>query len=279
MALAQISPNNKSVPAPTGYPTVSPSAWLDQLRISRASSVPIYHQIKEQIVEAIVEGILVEGDPLPSERDLVERLNVSRMTIRRALNELVLSGQLRTWPGKGTFVRAAKVEQHLGRLAGFSADMIKAGHRVASEVLRAEVTPVGGKIAQHLRVGMNDAIIVLERRRLVDGEPTSWERAYLPERLCPGLLDFDLERRSLYDVLRREYHIALKWARQRMEATLANWHEQQLLEIPEGVPILLGERTVYTDDDTIVEYSKASYRGDRYRYEVEIMGDQPNERT
>ncbi len=252
---------------------ITPPQVLDLFTISRASSVPVYHQIKEQILEAIAGGLLAEGDPLPSERELVEHLNVSRMTVRRALNELVLSGQLHTRPGKGTYVRAAKVEQLLARLAGFTADMVRAGHRVSSRVLRKEVVPAESKLVDRLQVQPGDLIVILERVRLVDDEPTSWERAYLPERLCPDIVRFDFSRESLYGVLRREYQLRLCWARQTLEAAPANWHEQQLLAIPEGAPILLGERTLYTDDDVILEYSKSSFRGDRYRYDIQLIGD------
>ncbi|MGH8629661.1 MAG: GntR family transcriptional regulator [Burkholderiales bacterium] len=218
-------------------------------------------------------GLLAEGDPLPSERELVDHLDVSRMTVRRALNELALSGQLRTQPGKGTYVRATKVEQLLARLAGFTADMTRAGHRVSSRVIRKEVAPAEGKLVERLQAQPGDPIVILERVRLVDDEPTSWERAHLPERLCPNITRFDFSRESLYDVLRREYKLSLRRARQTLEAALANWHEQQLLGIPEGTPILVGERTLYTDNDVILEYSKSSFRGDRYRYDIQLVGD------
>ena len=257
----------------TDHGIASPPDVLHLFTISRGSSVPVYHQIKEHILEAIAGGLLGEGDPLPSERELVEHLNVSRMTVRRALNELVLSGQLHTRPGKGTYVRATKVEQLLARLAGFSADMTRAGHRVSSRVLRNEVVPAEGKLVDRLQVRPGDPIVILERVRSVDDEPTSWERAYLPERLCPDITRFDFSWESLYGVLRREYKLRLHWARQTLEATLANWHEQQLLGIPDGAPILLGERTLYTDDDAILEYSKTSFRGDRYRYDIQLIGD------
>lgn len=246
---------------------------LGLFQINRASPVPIYHQIKEQILDAIASGLLAEGDPLPSERELVDHLDVSRMTVRRALSELALSGQLRTQPGKGTYVYARKVEQLLARLVGFSADMTRAGHRVSSRVLRKEVVPVEGNLVDRLQAQPGDPIVILERVRLVDDEPTSWDRAYLPERLCPGITRFEFERESLYAVLRREYKLRLRRAHQTLEATLANWHEQQLLGIPEGTPILLGERTLYTDDDVVLEYSKSSFRGDRYRYNIQLIGD------
>ncbi|HLF28899.1 MAG TPA: GntR family transcriptional regulator [Anaerolineae bacterium] len=253
------------------------SSLLNRLQINHASPIPFYHQLKEQILSAIAEGILNEGDPLPSERELVEHLNISRMTIRRAFNELIVSGQLRSRQGKGTYIQAAKVEQRLARLAGFSADMTRAGHRITSRVLRSEVEAAAGSLVDHLQVKPGEPIVALERVRLVDGEPTSWERAYLPTRLCPELTRFDFERTSLYDILRREYHLNLCWARQRMEAALANWQEQQLLLIPEGAPILLSERTLYTDGDVVLEYGKSSYRGDRYRYEIDLIGDRLNE--
>ena len=253
--------------------------FLSGLRIARNSSVPIYHQLKNQIVDAITEGTLNLGDPLPSERELVERLNVSRMTIRRALNDLVTSGHLVTRPGKGTYVQAAKVEMQLGRLSGFTAEMGRMGHRVHSKVLRGEVISAAGKLIERLRVRSGDPVVLLERLRYVDDLPTSWERSNIPERLCPGLLKFDLENGSLYDVLRREYKLVLRYARQSMEATLSNWDEQQLLQLAEGAPILLGERTVYTDNDVVVEFGKASYRADRYRYEVTLLGEPPDDKS
>jgi GntR family transcriptional regulator len=252
--------------------------FLERLQIARKSAIPIYHQLKSQILDAISDGILSVGDALPSERELVEQLNVSRMTIRRALNDLVTSGQLFTRPGKGTYVQPAKLEQHLGRLGGFSAEMALGGHRVTSQVLRAEVIPAEEKLAARLGIQPSDNAIVLERLRLVDDVPTGWHRSHLPERLCPNLLRFDLAAGSLYDILRREYHIPLKWAKQSMEATLSNWEEQRLLGLPDGAPILLAERTTYTVNDVIIEYSKASYRADRYRYEIQLIGDQPDER-
>ncbi len=256
----------------------SHSPLLNRIRISRASSVPIHHQIKEQIRDAIASGVLVEGDPLPSERELVDRLNASRMTIRRALSELIIGGQLQTRPGKGTYVRAAKVEQALDGLAGFTADMTRAGHRVSSRVLRCEVVPAEGKLVDHLKVKPGERLVALERVRLVDDEPTSWDRLYLPARLCPDITSrFDFSRESLYAVLRREYQIALRWAQQRLEAALANRDEQRLLGIPEGTPILLSERTTYTDGAVIIEYGKSSYRGDCYRYDVKLIGDPLNE--
>lgn len=253
--------------------------FLERLQIARNSSVPIYHQLKSQILDAISEGTLSVGDLLPSERELVERLNVSRMTIRRALNDLVVSGQLVTRPGKGTYVQPAKLEQHLVRLAGFTAEMRSSGHRVSSKVLRAEVVPAEGKLVERMQVQPEEPVIVLERLRYVDDVPIGWHRSHLPERLCPNLLRFDWERSSLYQILRREYHIPLKHAQQSLEATLSNWEEQRLFGIPDGSPILLGERTTYTDNDVIIEYSKASYRGDRYRYELQLIGDQPDDRN
>jgi len=248
------------------------------MHINRSSSAPIYHQIKEQILEAIATGVLPEGSPLPSERELVDRLNVSRMTVRRALNELTINGQLQARPGKGTYVRGAKVEQLLGRLAGFTADMRRAGHRVASRVLRFEMHPAQGKLADRMQVPPGELVVTLERLRLVDDGPTCWERATLLARLCPDITTrFDFTNESLYAVLRREYKIALRWASQRMEATLSNWDEQQLLGVPEGAPILLSERTTYTDHDVVIEYGKSSYRGDRYRYDIKLIGEHVDE--
>jgi GntR family transcriptional regulator len=249
------------------------NVFLSKLQVDRSSPVPIYHQIKEKIIDAIAEEVLYEGDPIPSERELVRHLNVSRMTVRRALNELSLRGDLLTRPGKGTYVHGRKVQQRLAHLAGLSADMARSGHTTSSKVLRAEVISADGKIAERLQLGHGEAVIVLERLRAVDGEPTCWERAYLPEKLCPDLLRFDFSQRSLYNVLQIDYGLTLQHGWQSMEAVPSNWREQQLLHIPEGAPVFLAERVVLTDTERVIEYSKASFRGDRYRYEVQLIGD------
>ena len=249
------------------------NTFLATLQVDRSSPVPIYHQIKEKIIDAIAEEVLYEGDPIPSERELVKHLNVSRMTVRRALNELSLSGELLTRPGKGTYVHGRKVQQRLAHLAGLSADMAQGGHITTSSVLRAEIVSADGKIAERLQLQSGQSVVVLERLRFVDGEPTCWERAYLPEQLCPALLRFDFTQRSLYDVLQKDYGLKLHHGWQSMEAVPSNWREQQLLHIPEGAPVFLAERIVLTEAERVIEYSKSSFRGDRYRYEVQLIGD------
>lgn len=257
--------------------TARQNTFLSTIQIDRSSSDPIYYQIKERILEAISEDILQAGDLIPSERTLVKQLQVSRMTVRRALSELVVSGMLLKRPGKGTYVHSHKVEQTLVRLGGLSSDMTRSGHSVKSEVIRAEIIPAEGKLIERLQLEAGAPVAYLERLRFVDNEPTSWERTYLPERLCPHILRFDFTRESLYRVLRNEYHIRLCNGLQFMEAVPSNWREQQLLEMPAGAPVFLSERTVRTDGDVIIEYSKGSYRGDRYRYEVRLLGDQQDE--
>jgi GntR family transcriptional regulator len=264
-AIGEVEP---SVGESTGH-----IGFLSKLRVVRNSSIPIYHQLKNQILDAIAEGTLGLDDPLPSERELVEHLNVSRMTIRRALNDLVMNGQLYTRPGKGTYVQGAKVKQHLSRLLGFTADMRRTGHQVKSKVLHTEIAPAAGKLVERLRVEPGEPVVYLERLRLVDDVPIAWDRSNLPERLCPGLLRLDLEHGSLYDVLRHEYGIVLRYAHQTVEAALCNWDEQRLFGISEGAPVLIGERTVFTDDDIVIEYSKSSHRADQYRYEIQLIGD------
>jgi GntR family transcriptional regulator, N-acetylglucosamine utilization regulator len=246
---------------------------LEMFDLDPESITPHYQQLVDQILVAVTEGDLKPGQPLPSERELSRALGVSRMTVRRALTDLEARGRLKSQVGRGWFVSNAKIEQRLEQLSGFSADMREKHLKVESQVLTFELETAGTNLADWLHISVGDPVFRLDRIRLVNGEPIGLEYPRLPAKLCPGLDRFDFSQDSLYRVIREEYHLVLDHAVQTIEASLVDWHEANLLKVDPGAPALRGHRTVFSPDGLVIESSTGIYRGDRYRYQLELQGD------
>jgi len=238
--------------------------------IDRKSPVPIYYQLKEALKQQIESGALKPHERVPSERELEERYRISRMTARRALQELEAEGYIYRAQGKGSFVAEPKIRQGLLWLTSFTEDMRERGMRAGARVLRVEVVR-DERVARRLGVGPEEEFVLLQRLRTADGEPMALETSYLRHSLCPGLEGLDFADRSLYRTLQEEYGLRLGRAEQTVEAAVANTFEAELLGVKPGTPMLSMERITYLDDNrTPIEYVRSLYRGDRYKLYVEL---------
>jgi len=251
--------------------SMNSSGILDLLKLDPRSMTPQHAQLEDRVVHAIQEGHLLPGDPLPPERELAKSLNISRMTVRNSLVRLRELGYLKSHVGKGWCVGPSKIEQTLTQLTGLSSDMLTIGLKVESKVLEFKKIRASGGQAESLGL-LGVPAYLLERLRLVGGEPLSLERARIVERICPGLDRFDFASDSLYRVMQEEYGLTLARAVQVVEASLPDANEAALLHIDPRIPVLRSERTVYTSDDRLVEFGTAVYRGDRYKYQLHLQG-------
>jgi GntR family transcriptional regulator len=234
--------------------------------LQHESSVPLYIQIKEMLEKQIRSGEYAIGARLPSERELAQRYEVSRMTARQALRALAQEGVTYSRVGKGTFVSAPKFNQELQSLTSFSEDMRQRGITASSHVISAETHPAAAEIAKRLRLLPGAEIIVLRRVRLADNWPLALETTHIPHHLCPGLLEkHNFEHDSLYEVLRREYNWTLVWADQVIETRLPEESECRVLNLDQKTPILKFTRVTYNEHDEPVEFVRSVYRGDQYR--------------
>lgn len=224
-----------------------------------------YLQVKEDIIAAILNGTYRPHDRLPSQRALAEEYGLSHMTVRRAINELKHEGFIRAQQGRGLFVAESKQEAELGPLFGFTEDMALRGMTASSRVLAAKIVNASTMLAHTLKVVVDAPLIHLKRLRLADNEPMAIQSAYLPHGLCPGLLDHDLERRSLFEVLRDNYGLHLADSESAAGAELASEEEAELLKLTLPAALLVTEQITYIDSGQPVEYVRSLYRGDRYR--------------
>lgn len=239
-------------------------------RFGNQVPIPLYHQIKTYLTDALENGQLKPGDRVPSERELTTRFSVSRMTARQALTELEAQGLLVRVQGRGTFAATPKIEQPLVGLTSFTEDMRRRGLQPASQILAVAERPAGRRIAGILGIAETAVVLRMERLRLAGGEPMAVETAHIPTALVPGLCEADLAGGSLYVVLRERYGLHLVRATESLEATPADSYVAGLLHVREGTPVLLRERVCRDPRDRIVEFVRSIYRGDRYRFVTEL---------
>ncbi|MFJ3667018.1 GntR family transcriptional regulator [Streptomyces sp. NPDC090106] len=204
------------------------------------------------------------GDPIPSERALCARLEVSRPTLRAAVDELVAAGQLVREHGRGMFVAPEKITQELVSDER-SMTLPQAAGAWSSRLLEFTTVPAGARVGRKLRISPAAEIVYVARLRLVDGAPMAIEHLHIKAGLVPALSAEELEAGDLYEHLRRQHGVHVREAVQAIEPTVVTRAEAELLDVPELSPALLFERLTSDTGGQPVEYVHSLYRGDRYR--------------
>jgi len=242
--------------------------FLNALPIDESNPTPRYIQLASHLRDAIRDSTLKPGDALPPERAIVSATNLSRVTIRKALDVLVREGLLRQRHGSGTYVsdRPERIEQSLGVLTGFSADMTSLGHVPSVKWLqRAYAMPTPTE-AMMLGLSPGEQVLKLHRLRLADGQPLAVELAVVPANLLPNL---ETLGNSLYEALSDVGALPEK-ALQRMRASRLPAFEAELLGAEEGETVLYIERLSRLASGRPVEFTRSYYRGDKYDFVVEL---------
>lgn len=240
--------------------------------INRRSPVPYYIQLKEAIREKIEHEEWKSGDQIPSEPELCETFGVSRTVIRQALKDLEYESLIVRVKGKGTFVAEPKIiESLVQKLTGFHQDMEDRGYQPVSKVLKQEVVPANRNVANYLRLEVGALVVEIQRVRYVQEEPIVFVTTYLPYSSCSKLLQADLTRQSLYRFIEEECGLIIARGRRVIEAVAANEMEANFLNVEQGAPLIMLDSVSYQADETPIEYYHALHRGDRSRFEVELV--------
>ncbi len=234
---------------------------------------PRYVQLSRHIAGLIRSGALEPATQLPPERDLGELAEVSRVTVRQAVAELVSEGLLEQRRGAGTFVRPQpqKMEQSLSALLSFTEYMRARGMSSSSRILRRGLflpTP-----DEQMALGLAGATRVarVDRIRSADGAAIALEYSSLPQDILP---DPDAVETSLYDVL-RAHGAAPTRAVQRINAVNAGAEEARLLNLAEGTAVLRVDRTAYLPSGRPIEFTRGLYRSDIYDFVAELRQEVP----
>ncbi|WP_255396095.1 GntR family transcriptional regulator [Kocuria sp. CNJ-770] len=231
------------------------------------AGVTKYHMIRDHLLDRL--DSMAAGEQLPTERDLAQELGVSRMTLRRATDELVAGGLVRRRPGAGVFAVGPKLDTALAATS-FTQDMLSRGLRPGSRMLAFERRAAGARIGRRLEVSPSADVVHATRLRLADEEPMSIETLYVPESVVPGLTVDDLEDASYYELLRLRYGVVIARGVQTIQPTVTDEEESRELGVPLHSPALLFERTSWAADGTVVEFVRSIYRGDRYQIRTEL---------
>ncbi|GAA2127703.1 GntR family transcriptional regulator [Nocardioides bigeumensis] len=222
------------------------------------------HVAVREYVRSLVEGADA-GSPAPSERELVQRFGVARMTVRQAMDALVSEGLLERMPGRGTFV--ARPRRRVGRLTSFTEDMERRGMLAESQTLLARREQAGPGVAKALGITPGDAVIHWKRMRYADNAPMCIEDAYLNEVLLPGFLQAAMPT-SLFDALAAR-GLRPTWAEDAITSDKANAEEANLLQVQPGTSVLVVARRALAGEKP-VEVSRSVYRADRFTLWVQL---------
>jgi len=199
------------------------------------------------------------------------------MTVRQAIGYLVQQGMLEVKKGIGTFVATPKLTYNALHLLGFTEEVIRQGGTATSKVLELSVVVPPLSVISGLRLAPNDTTVKIVRLRLSQGTPLLLETSYVPTALCPGLEMENLATQSLYVILEQQYELKLTRASQTFEATTANDYEGALFGIKPGTAMILLEGVTLDNQARPIEYFKALYRGDRFKYALESHRDSISE--
>jgi GntR family transcriptional regulator len=237
--------------------------------------LPLYAQVENVIIDRISDGSLPPGTRLPSEDDLVQEHAVSRTTIRAAIQSLVQRGLVEIRRGKGTFVTQPKITQELTELTGFVEDMQALGRHAKAKVLDQRVVAANQVVARQLALSQGTPVVRIQRVRLADAIPLSFDETYLPKQLGEKVMADNLETEPIFSLLEQKYRTPLVEAEYRLEAVCADPTVATALCIDVGSPIFLIERTSYSIGHRPVDYEKLHYRGDQIRFVTRLMRRKP----
>lgn len=248
-------------------------------QINRDTYVPLYIQVIDSLTDYIECNKFSPGYQLPGEAELCRLFDVSRTVIRQALKELEYKGLIYRSKGRGTFIAEPKIHESLVQnLTGFYQDMEAKGHRPHSKVLKQEKVAAAKKVAEKLNLAEGTPVIQIDRLRFLGQEPIVLVTSYLPYDLAPELDEVDLSDQSLYVYLENVHGIQISHGKRYIEAVPANQLDAELLEVDIGSPLILLDSISFLSDGTPLEYFHALHRGDRSRFEVELIRvDQAND--
>lgn len=239
-----------------------------------AGSDPLHRRVYRAVADEIASGVLGSGARLPSERELCERLSVSRATVRRALADLAADGLVESFPQRGTFVAAGPLGEDPNALMSFTELGASRGLRASARVLETCLRAADLDEAEAFGLAPGASLFMLERLRLLDGIPVAIDRSLVSLALHPQLPQIDFASTSLYATL-DEVGAGPVRADYSVQAIGASRRQAKLLGVEAGEPLLLATTASRDAGGRLVELGEMTYRGDRYRFRATLTRRRP----
>lgn len=245
---------------------------MSDISLDSGSTVPLHHQLAEAIRERIRSGELGPGEALPSERELCDRLGLSRGTVRQALSNVISEGLAHTVRGKGNFVAPHKIEQALLSLPSVVMSLRRGGHQVVTSPLGVLSVPASPSVARTLGIPEGATVLKARRLRLLNNEPFLLSTTMVPESRCPGFTFEGPETLTVYEMIERRYGIGVARVAATLETTVLDTFDAELLSVPHLLPAFRLERVAYSPDGLPVAFTVHIIRGDRCQFSFEVSG-------
>jgi GntR family transcriptional regulator len=240
--------------------------------IERNSPLPLYHQLKQVLLQRIEEGVWKPGELIPGEQELQDTFNLSRTTVRQALRELELDGKVIRYRGRGTFVNTPKLAHSPEPSEGFGASLVARGMTPGWQLLAKQLVPVPAAVAASLGVKPDQQVCRLVRLRLANQEPLGRHVAHIAPDFISIIDDRMLTEGGSLDYLNAPQLLEGSRAERVLEAVPADEKTAEQLGVEVGAAMQRIRRRLVTADGQPVEDLEAIYRGDRFEYRVSSVG-------
>lgn len=233
--------------------------------IVKGIPIPLYYQICDLLLRKIEKGQFRPHQQIPTEEELTANFEVSRMTVRQAINKLVNDGMLYRKRGRGTFVGEPKIERKVAKLSSVAEDTEKAGLRPGSVILEKKIIQPTEEERTMLRLKSQEKVLEINRLRLANDQPIAIGRSLIPLSRFPNLSREEFAGVvSLTRFLEEKYGLRIGYAHQKIQAVNATPEQAKLLKIKKGTSLLHLNRVFFTPDQNPVGIFENFYRGDRY---------------
>ena len=231
--------------------------------LDQTSIVPLYKQLKDKIKDAILDGSLKPNQKIPSELELSQTYQISRITVRNAISELVDEELLEKKQGKGTFVTKPKFERNMKKLQSFTELCHQIGVKPGGKMLENKVVTADEKTARRLDIPVGSRVVFLSRVRYADQEPVVIEGNYFPMEYS-FLLDNDFDNNSLFDFIEEKTGKRIASSEKRIELCRATAHEGELLRVKKGEYLLYVKSTAYDANGIPMYVGTQLINGERF---------------
>lgn len=232
------------------------SVSRELFNVNRDNKLPLYEQIAMNLRELILNENIKPGDTLPPELELAEYYGVSRLTVRKAMEELVRQKLLSKRQGIGTFVNKPTVTSIAPSKLSFTAQVLAIGREPGSLVISQSIKKVDAKISRLMQLPEKDPLVEIIRVRLADNVPILLEKTYFSAVLFPGLEKAEnLSKNSLYDYLSKNYGMKITRIEQTLKPVLLTEYQAGYLQMEANTPSIMSESLSFTSDNRLIEYT------------------------
>ena len=235
------------------------------------AKIPKYECIKNDLIQMITEGVYPSGSELPSENDLIEKYNVSRITIRRAIDELYLAGYIEKKQGKRAYIHGDIKTQELTSISSYTEEILRQGMTPSRKVLTSALRLCNEEEQKLLSLDKAEPMYALCRVVYADDKPLCYTDTAVPYKYFRDIEQYDFSDNSLYDIIENTYNIKITTSNLKLRAVLATEEIAHCLDIKKGTPLLHYTAVTYgivNGKELPIEHFITYYLTDLFEYSL-----------